>query len=233
VSDIVLVHDAFHGGWCWRRVVPLLAARGHRVLCPTLTGLGERRHLLTPETTLDTHIDDIANSMLFEEIQGAVLVCHSYGGMPATGAADRLSERIAAMVWLDAYVPEDGLSALDLRDRHSNTIPLPPHEGAVIAPLPASAFGVTGDDAAWLEALLTPQPLASVTQPIRLSGAWRAIPIRHYHRATRYSAGYFDAMADAAEEDGGWLVARRDMAHDMMVTEPEWTAAAILAALPG
>lgn len=233
MSDIVLVHGAFHGGWCWRRVVPLLVAQGHRVLCPTLTGLGERSHLLTPDTNLETHIADIVGCLRWEEVEDAVLVCHSYGGMPATGAADREAGRIAAMVWLDAYVPQDGRSALDLRNAHSDTIPLHPPQGAALAALPASAFGLTGADAAWVEPLLTPQPLATVTQPIRLGGAWRGIAVRHYHRATRYRAGYFDAMAAAAEHEPGWRVTRRDMAHDMMISEPEWTAAAILAAVPG
>ncbi len=232
MSDIVLVHGAFHGGWCWRRVAPLLAARGHRVLCPTLTGLGERSHLLTPQTDLETHITDITNCLRFEEVRDAVLVCHSYGGMPGGGAADRASGRIAALVWLDAFVPEDGLSALDLRMRPDGTTTVPRHDDTTIAPFPAAAFGVTGADGAWLESLLTPHPLASIVQPIALSGAWRGIGTRHYHRATRYQAPYLDVMAKAVEDDGGWLVLHRDMEHDMMVTEPEWTAEAILAALP-
>ena len=232
MSDIVLVHGAFHGGWCWRRVVPLLATQGHRVLCPTLTGLGARAHLLGPGIDLETHIADVLGCLAWEEVEKAVLVCHSYGGMPGTGAADRAPDRIAAMVWLDAFIPEDGCSALDLRDRHSDTIPLVAPVGAALAAPPAAAFNVEGDDGRWLEPLLTAQPLATVTQPISLSGAWRAVPVKHYYRAERYRAGHLDAMAAAAEADPAWQVTRRDMAHDMMVTEPEWTAAAILAALP-
>lgn len=232
MSDIVLVHGAFHGGWCWRRIAPLLAAEGHRVLCPTLTGLGERRHLLTPETDLETHIADIVNCLRFEEVENAVLVCHSYGGMPGAGAADRAAERIAALVWLDAFMAADGLSAFELRMRPDGATPVPAHDEATVAPFPATAFGVTGADGTWLDSLLTAHPIASIVQPIRLSGAWSGIATRHYHRATRYPAPYLDVMAKAAENDG-WLVRERDMEHDMMVTEPEWTAAAILAALPG
>ena len=232
MADILLVPGAFHGGWCWRPLAERLGRLGHRAEPLTLSGLGERRHLLSPAIDLETHIQDILNAVRYRDLKKVVMVMHSYGGMPGTGAADRAPDRIAAMVWLDAFIPEDGCSALDLRDRHSDTIPLAAPVGAALAAPPAAAFNVEGDDGRWLEPLLTAQPLATVTQPISLSGAWRAVPVKHYYRAERYRAGHLDAMAAAAEADPAWQVTRRDMAHDMMVTEPEWTAAAILAALP-
>lgn len=228
MTDIVLVHGAFHGGWCWRDVIPLLAARGHRVLAPTLTGLGERRHLLTAAVNLETHVEDILQCMVVGEVRDGVLVCHSYGGMPGLCAADRAPERLRALVWLDAFVPEDGRSGLDLRNSHAEVVPLEPPAGLTLPALPPEAFGLEGADADWVRPLLTPHPLATVTQAARLGDAWRGVPVKHYHRALRYRAGYFDAMALAAQAEG-WQVGRHDMAHDMMVTEPEWTADAILA----
>ena len=115
MTDIVLVHGAFHGGWCWRAVAERLTAAGHRVFAPTLTGLGERRHLAGTHVDLNTHIMDLVHVIEGEELRDAVLVSHSYGGMPATGAADRLAERLAALVYLDAFTPRDGDSALAVR----------------------------------------------------------------------------------------------------------------------
>lgn len=228
MTDIVLVHGAFHGGWCWRDVAPLLAARGHRVLTPTLTGLGERRHLMGPGVNLETHVEDILACMAFEEVGDAVLVCHSYGGMPGLCAADRAPERLKALVWLDAYVPRDGLSGLDLRNATEETPPLVlPDAPTLPAPF-ASAFNLEGAQADWVTSLLTPHPVATMTQAARLGGAWRAVPVRRHHRALLYRAPYIEAMAEAAGRDG-WQLHRREMAHDMMVSEPGWTADAIVA----
>jgi len=110
---LVLVHGAYHGGWCWRRVAQVLSARGVDAYTPTLTGLGQRRHLLTPETTLSTHIADIVNLFEFEDLDAAVLVGHSYAGMVIAGVAEAIPERIAHLVFLDAMVPRDGQAVFD------------------------------------------------------------------------------------------------------------------------
>lgn len=106
----VLVHGAWGGGWAYRKVDSLLTAAGHRVYRPTLTGLGERVHLGTPDVGLGTHVTDIANVLLFEDLRNVVLVGHSYGGMVVTGVADRMPERIRHLVFIDALLPEDGES---------------------------------------------------------------------------------------------------------------------------
>ena len=112
-STFVLVHGAWHGGWCWQRVTPLLRAAGHEVYAPTLTGLGERDHLASRGTSLATHIVDIADTLQMEDLKDVVLVGHSYGGMVITGVADRSRARIRSLVYLDAFVPENGKSLLD------------------------------------------------------------------------------------------------------------------------
>src|SRR6476620_7093518 len=109
-SPIVLVHGAWHGGWCWQRVVDRLTAKGRTVFAPTLSGVGERSHLASETITLQTHIDDIVNEMKWKDLDRVVLVGHSYGGMVITGVAERMHDRIAAIAYLDAFIPADGQS---------------------------------------------------------------------------------------------------------------------------
>ena len=109
-----LVHGAGHGGWCWQRVADRLTAKGHRVFAPTLTGLGERSHLLNDKIDLTTHISDIVNEIKWKDLDQIVLVGHSYGGMVITGVAEQLVSRIASIVYLDAFLPGDGQSVTDV-----------------------------------------------------------------------------------------------------------------------
>jgi pimeloyl-ACP methyl ester carboxylesterase len=109
----VLVHGAWHGAWCWRRVAQLLRERGHRVFTPTLTGLGERSHLLTPDVNLDAHIADVVDVFERERIDDAVLCAHSYGGWPVSGALEHVHSRVSALVFLDAHLPKDGERGID------------------------------------------------------------------------------------------------------------------------
>src|SRR6185312_289139 len=111
--NFVLVHGAWHGGWCWKRVSPLLRALGHEVFTPTLTGLGERQHLMSPEVGLDTHIKDVLGVLEYEDLHDVILVGHSYAGMVIAGVAEKAAERIAHLVYLDAFVPADGKSLAD------------------------------------------------------------------------------------------------------------------------
>ena len=113
MSTYVLVHGAWHGSWCWKRVRKALQANGHDVFTPTLTGLGERSHLLSREVNLETHIDDVVNLIRWEELSNIVLCGHSYGGVVVSGVADRVPDRIGALIYLDAFVLEDGRSVHD------------------------------------------------------------------------------------------------------------------------
>jgi pimeloyl-ACP methyl ester carboxylesterase len=114
MANFVLVHGAWIGGWCWRPNAQALRKAGHEVFTPTLTGLGERSHLMNPSINLDTHIADIVNVIKHEELSDVVLVGHSYGGMVVTGVADALAEKIRSLVYLDAFVPESGQALVDL-----------------------------------------------------------------------------------------------------------------------
>ncbi len=114
MTNFVLVHGAWHGGWCWEagwRVI--LRAKGHEVYTPSLTGLAERSHLVNRNVNLETHILDIVNLLQWEELSDVGLCGHSYGGQVITGAADRSADRIGALVYLDAFVPENGQCLLD------------------------------------------------------------------------------------------------------------------------
>lgn len=114
MATFVLVHGATAGGWVWRPVPSLLRAEGHEVYTPTLTGLGERAHLLSPEVDLGTHIQDVVNVLEFERLSQVILVGHSYGGVVVTAVAERIPERLAQLVYIDALVPADGESVADL-----------------------------------------------------------------------------------------------------------------------
>ena len=113
MATFVLVHGAWHGAWCWRRVVRLLTRNGHEAFAPTLTGVGERSHLLAPAVGLDTHVLDVVNEMKWQELNNVVLVGHSYGGMVISGVAEKMEKAIASIVMLDAFVPEDGQAIVD------------------------------------------------------------------------------------------------------------------------
>lgn len=234
MADVLLVHGAWHGGWCWQGVADQLTALGHRVVRPTLTGLADRRDLLTPAVDLDTHIADVVGAIDVEGMDDLVLVCHSYGGVPGVGAADRRAGRCRSLVLLDAMLPIDGLSSNQMRDRVGPVRPLDLSDPLAVPPPDASVFGLSGAQARRVNRLLTPHPLRTLTQPIRLTGAFREIGVKQYHRATRYRAGYFDDAAERAETEGTWRVEYHDLDHDMMLTDPAWTVAAILGAIhPG
>ena len=118
-KTFVLVHGAWHGGWCWRRVADLLEKQGHKVFTPTLTGVGERSHLMNKDINLDTHITDIVNVIKWENLNDICLVVHSYGGWPGSGALEQIGDRVSAIVWLDAFKPENGQRVVDFASEFS------------------------------------------------------------------------------------------------------------------
>jgi pimeloyl-ACP methyl ester carboxylesterase len=234
-AAFVLVHGGWHGGWCWRDVAARLRAAGHQVWAPTLTGLGERAHLLTPEVDLALHVQDLLGVLEFEDLRDAILVGHSYAGMVATGAAGRAAGRLAHLVYLDAFVPEDGQSLFDL---------LPPERRAmyrqqaqergdgwrVPAP-PPEALGVTDPaQARWLAQRLTPQPLLTLEQPLRLDGpAPDALPRTYVHCTFGPTAPSFAPFAARAGAAGsGWRFHQLATGHDAMLTTPEDVTALLL-----
>lgn len=165
----VFVHGAMGGSWDWRVVDSLLTLRGHRVVRPSLTGLGERVHLASPSIGLATHIDDVANTILWDGLHNVVLVGHSYGGMVITGVADRIPDRIRRLVYLDAFLPESGETALDLADSIGATFMRANIRGGFIIPT-----WVVDDRSIPRD---VPQPLRTFTDTLRLvNPASRHIP---------------------------------------------------------
>jgi len=223
-KNFVLVHGAWHGGWCWRRVADILSGKGHRVFTPTLTGLGERSHLLADTVNLSTHIADVVNLLRWEALENILLCGHSYGGVVVTGAADRAAGRIASLVYLDAFVPEDGQSQRELTTRQLPQTPTVPA-------IPAAAFMVNEKDRAWVDGLCTPHPNATFNERISLTGAWRGIKRKSYIRAGAYPSGPFDAFYNRFKADPGWTVASLPCGHDVMVDMPEALAGLLEAAL--
>ncbi|MFD6279491.1 alpha/beta fold hydrolase [Streptomyces sp. NPDC060209] len=167
----VLVHGGRHGGWCWKHVASALRQAGHMVHTPTLTGLGERAHLLDQAIGLNHHVQDVVGVFEFEDVQDAVLVAHSYGGMVVSGAMEHIAQRVRRVVYLDAHLPRSGESVFDMIGPHRAAALLENAEnngeGWFIPPADASWYGVTDpDDAAWVNSRTTAQPLKTYQDPV-------------------------------------------------------------------
>ncbi|TGD72280.1 alpha/beta hydrolase [Mangrovimicrobium sediminis] len=229
MATFVLVHGGGHGGWCYQPVARLLRASGHEVYTPTLTGLGEREHLLNPSINLDTHITDVVKLLQFEDLQDVYLVGHSYGGMVITGVADRAPERIGNLVYLDAAFPSNGQSLVDVagemmaasraRGRIVDGVEL------VLFPddLPYGYFGVTDPaQIEWMAARLTPHPFACFEQKLVLQdeARVRALPQSFIVCAENMPEEYHDALREMCQ-GRFWVV---DTGHDLMITEAEKVA---------
>jgi pimeloyl-ACP methyl ester carboxylesterase len=232
-ATFVLVHGAFHGGWCWQRVRTCLNAKGYSVYTPTLTGQGERQHLATPEIGLETHIEDVAALIDFEGLEQVVLVGHSYGGVVVTGVAARMPSRISHLVYLDAIVPEPGDSSISLMDpsfgpviREAASKNDPPW---LIPVFDIGRYGVTDSaDLTWLESRLTPQPVKPISDPLPATAAEEldAIPRTFIYCAqNRGAASHFGQFAEAYRHRPGWTYAELPTGHDAMITMPEEVAA--------
>ncbi|MHB8464032.1 MAG: alpha/beta fold hydrolase [Acidimicrobiales bacterium] len=228
--DFVLVHGGWHGGWCWSRVATRLASRGHRVFAPSLTGLSDRHHLLTPDVNLTTHITDIANLIEWEAMSDVVLVGHSYGGFVISGVAERVESKIDTMVFLDAFVPKDGECARDYAPE------LEPFAVAglggastqVVAPVPAEYFAVNEEDRPWVDRLCTAHPLACMTERIALTGARDRIRRKAYIRAADFPVPPFDHYLAEAHATPGWEGHAIATSHDAMIEAPDQVAALLL-----
>jgi pimeloyl-ACP methyl ester carboxylesterase len=218
----VLVHGAWHGGWCWRRVADLLEAKGHKVYAPSLTGVADRSHLLSKSITLDTHILDVANLMEWEDLQNVVLCGHSYGGWPISGVAEKQEKRIGSIIYLDAFLPNNGQKVLDTNtpDRKKSVLE-GIEKGELARPGPsAAAFFVNEKDRTWVNAKMTPQPIGVSTQPLVLTGARDRITKKAYVRARKYPQPDFDRWYEQCKADASWKVFDLNCGHDAMIDAP-------------
>jgi len=210
-ATFVLVHGAWHGGWCWQRVSDRLTALGHRVFAPTLTGVCERSHLDSPSVDLSTQIRDVVNEIRWKDLENVVLVGHSYGGMVITGVAEQVASKIASIVYLDAFVPADGQSIADLGGKVDAS--------PFTAPIPAARFPVNEADRAWVDSKMTPQSTACFTEKIKLTGAYQKIARKTYIRAKDFAG--FAATFERIRSDASWKTYIVDCGHDVMIDKPD------------
>jgi len=210
-ATFVLVHGAWHGGWCWQRVSERLTAQGHRVFAPTLTGVGERSHLNSPSVNLSTQIDDVANEIRWKDLENVVLVGHSYGGMVISGVAEQVASKIASIVYLDAFVPADGQSLVDQGGKAE--------PGPFTAPIPAARFAVNEADRAWVDSKMTPQSTACFTEKIKLTGAYQRIARKAYIGAKNFKG--FATTLEKIRSDPSWKTWVVDCGHDIMIDKPD------------
>jgi pimeloyl-ACP methyl ester carboxylesterase len=235
MAVFVLVHGGFHGGWCWRRVTPHLRAAGHEVYTPTLTGLGERAHLATPETGLDTHIRDVLGVLAFEDLRDVILVGHSMAGMVVTGVAERDPDRLAYLVYLDASVPRDGECDLDCHeeirgDARAAFEARAGRDGRLPPRLRAHLFGIaSAEDSAWVNEKLTPHPIKAFTDPVRVTDAARFAGRRTFvYCSTGDIAVWSSRMVARVRAEPGWRNCELATGHDAMITMPRELAELLL-----
>jgi pimeloyl-ACP methyl ester carboxylesterase len=219
----VLVHGAWHGGWCWRRVADRLRRDGHAVFTPTLTGLGERAHLLAPGIDLATHAADVVNLLKWERLNEVVLCGHSYGGFVISGVAEVMPAQIRSVVFLDAFLPENDDTIQKLTGSAvQDAIRAAMQRGQLgVRPRPAEAFGVNEADRQWVDDLCVPQPIGTFTSPIALSGARERIARKTYIRAKGYHNPSFDRAFATVQSDSSWHCHQLPCGHDVMIDMPD------------
>ena len=213
MSTFVIVHGAWAGAWGWDRVAKRLRARGHDVHVPTLSGLGERSHLNTLPITLTTHIDDIVNEVLFHDLTDIVLVAHSYGGIVGTGAIERIGDRVASVVYVDAFIPKDGQGFVDFVQGWEL-------KGELIDSPPSSPGDYLREtDRAWVDAKATPQPIATLTEKLPRAQAYTSVPKKTYIVATGWNG--LASFADTLRADPAWHVHEVHCGHDVAIDMPD------------
>ncbi len=215
-TTFVLVHGGWGGGYNYAEVAEILRRRGHRVFNPTLTGVGDRSHLATPDVNLETHITDITNLIRFHELTDIVLAGHSSGGAVISGVGDRMHERIASIVFLDAFLLEDGHAIID----DAGQVPfLQGTEQGDYLEFPfAEAMGIPEEEL-WR---FTPQPIATLTDPVSLTGGFASIPIKTFVKAENWHD--HDEVFARLQQDPDWRTVTIPTGHGLMEEAPEMTA---------
>lgn len=239
MATFVMVHGAWHGGWCWKRVVPFLTMRGHEVHTPTLSGCGEHAHTATAQIDLDAHVEDIRAYLYLNDLRDVILVGHSYGGFVITGAADRIAERLQRLVYLDAFVPADGDSGASLSEAAAAGKPalgnasrdeiLANRSDEFRVPAPTAAMlGASMEiDSSWLGPRLTPMPAATAFQPLQLKNPESTAALPRSYILCREGSGLFEYFAARARA-ANWDYHELDTGHVPMITKPRATADALL-----
>ncbi|MDO9258532.1 MAG: alpha/beta hydrolase family protein [Polaromonas sp.] len=231
MANFVLVHGAWHGGWCWQRVTLALQQQGHRVHAVTLTGLGERAHLLAPSITLDTHIDDVVSAIEVEELHDVILAVHSYAGMIGTAVADRLGKHLKHLVYVDAVVPKPGESWSSTQSAATQQQRLSAAQASTrfsFPPPDPEVFGLHNADHAWVKRRQTPHPGNTYQAPLDFDIKRVAAIPRTFVNCTQPALATIEPsrlrVKDAKFWDGAWLpnskIVEIKTGHDPMISEP-------------
>ena len=233
-KTFVLVHGAACGGWVWRRVADLLERQGCKVFTPTLTGLGERSHLLSSAIGLDTHVTDVVNVVRWESLDRVCLVAHSYAGWPCGAALDAIGDKVASAVWLDAFTPEHGRKLDELLAEPARAViesAAASGELAIPTPTRLTRSSVNPRDEAFVRSKLTPQPVATYSQPLRYAGGLEKVARKTYVRLPAFPNPAFDRALAACKSDPSWsTIELADCGHFAMLDAPERLAALLLEA---
>jgi pimeloyl-ACP methyl ester carboxylesterase len=231
-SVFVLVHGAWHGGWCWQKVSTQLRAAGNVVYTPTLSGLGEHKNTLNKEVDLNTHISDIVNLIIMEDLHNVVLVGHSYAGTVIAGVADRIPERLSKLVFLDAMIVENGQSPISVQPKEMAVKVAKSTEadhGLSIPAWPADVFGVTdAKDLKWTNERLTAQPYKTFTQKLVLKHPYgNGIPLT-YIACVNPQMPVLKVFGDKAKNSPDWKYYTLNTGHDAMITMPDELSALLI-----
>lgn len=223
MASVVLAHGAWSAAWGWKKMRPLFRAEGHEFFSPTYTGLGERSHLARADIDLSTHINDVAAVLEFEDLKDVTLIGHSYGGMVATGVADRAADRIARVIYLDAFAPKNGQSLFDLvgpeTEARMRAGAAKDGDGWKIPPIQPPA-DTSPEDLAWTGPRRRPQPIKTFEQKLNLTHT--TAPPRHYIYAKKNAPGdVFRQFADRARSEAGWSCHEIDASHNPHITCPD------------
>jgi len=234
--DYVLAHGSWHGGWCWRLVADRLRAGGHRVFTPSYTGMGDRAHLLSSSITVDTFIEDLIQVIQTEELQDVVLVGHSFGGVPITGVADRIPERIGHLVYFDAVLLESGqdsFSNYPKKEADARIAAAARATGGLAVPVPDPLPPVWGmaegtAEHEWAKRRLTPHPLGSYTTPLALKHSiGNGLP-RTYIHCTQPSHPILERSRELVKSQSGWNWVEIAAPHEAHMTHPDLLADILL-----
>ena len=220
-KTFLVCHGAWSAGYGWKKMHPLMAAAGHRLVTPTYTGLGEREHLAQPGIDLETHITDVLNVIRYEDLRDIVLIGHSYGGMVATGVADRARDRITQLIYLDAFVPEDGQSLFDLNGSRDQMMKAAAAGDGWRAPPMPTPPDTPEEDAKWLAERRIPHPVKCFSQALELKNGKLTLPRSYIYALRANPADTFRQFAERAKRESGWRYYDIDASHSPQVTAPQ------------
>lgn len=227
MATIVLVHGSWHGGWCWKKLLPYLREQHHEIYAPTLTGLGERNHLATNDTNLSTHVMDITNLLFYEDLTEVYLIGHSYGGAVISGVAEKVPNKIKRLVYLDACIPQNNQSIFDimpgLEAVFKKRTQISQGKDWLVEPFDPKNWGIIKeDDLQWIKSRLSPMPIHTHDEPIDIPNFEKSHISKSYIRCSEFVDT--KSFARVAKGDKNWDYHEIKSGHDVMVIHPEQLA---------